>query len=156
MLRALAAALLAVWLAVPAAAADACVPGSVDLRDADGRVQFQVEVMSDAAGREKGLMFRESLPKFAGMLFVYEKPQPVAFWMRNTLIPLDMLFFDGSGRLVRVKSSAQPHDETPVVGGAGIRYVLEINAGLAEELGIDAGTELRSPAIDQGTAAWPC
>ena len=90
------------------------------------------------------------------MLFVYESPQPVAFWMRNTLIPLDMLFFDGTGRLTRIKENAQPHDETPVVGGDAVRYVLEINGGLAAELGIDLGAELRHPALDQSSAAWPC
>ena len=112
--------------------------------------------MDDAAERSRGLMFRESLPKFEGMLFVYETPQPVAFWMRNTLIPLDMLFFDGGGRLVRIKENAAPHDETPVVGGEAIRYVLEINGGLAAELGIDPGAEIRAPALDQAAAAWPC
>ncbi len=90
------------------------------------------------------------------MLFVYEEPQPVAFWMRNTLIPLDMLFFDGSGRLERIHSNAVPHDETPIPGGNDIRYVLEINGGLAESLGIDLGAEIRSPALDQAAAAWPC
>ena len=112
--------------------------------------------MDDAAERAQGLMHRESLPRFAGMLFVYESPQPVAFWMKNTLIPLDMLFFDGAGRLTRIKASAAPHDETPVVGGDAVRYVLEINGGLAAELGIDPGAELRHPALDQATAAWPC
>ena len=115
-----------------------------------------VEVMDDAGERAQGLMFRESLPRFSGMLFVYETPQPVAFWMRNTLIPLDMLFFDGAGRLTRIKSNAAPHDETPIVGGDDVRYVLEINGGLAAELGIDLGAELRHPALDQAAAAWPC
>jgi uncharacterized membrane protein (UPF0127 family) len=138
------------------AAAQDCGPGVLDLRDDDSTLQFRVEVMDDAAERARGLMFRESLPRFSAMLFVYEIPQPVAFWMRNTLIPLDMLFFDGAGELTRIKESAQPRDETPVVGGNAIRYVLEINGGLAAELGIEIGAELRHPALDQGTAAWPC
>ena len=148
--------LLAPFLALAAGVANAagCAPDQVDIRDADTTLRFKVEVRDDAAERAQGLMFRESLPKFSGMLFVYETPQPVAFWMKNTLIPLDMLFFDGEGRLVRVKSGAQPHDETPVVGGDSIQYVLEINAGLAAELGIDPGAELRHPAVTAGV--WRC
>jgi uncharacterized protein len=148
---------LGLLLLLPAlAAAQECAPGELDLRDADSAFRFQVEVMDDATERARGLMFRETLPKFSGMLFVYEEPQPVAFWMRNTLIPLDMLFFDGSGRLERIHSNAVPHDETPIPGGNDIRYVLEINGGLAESLGIDLGAKIRSPALDQAAAAWPC
>jgi uncharacterized membrane protein (UPF0127 family) len=147
----------ALALAVSAAAAqEVCDPASLDLRDPDGELRFSVEVVDDAAERAQGLMHRESLPRFGGMLFVYEAPQPVAFWMKNTLLPLDMLFFDGAGRLTRIKENAQPHDETAVVGGDAIRYVLEINAGLAAELGIDLGAELRHPALVQAAAAWPC
>jgi uncharacterized membrane protein (UPF0127 family) len=101
-------------------------------------------------------MFRESLPQFSGMLFVYETAQPVAFWMRNTLIPLDMLFFDPAGRLTGIHANARPLDETPIPGGGNVRFVLEINGGLAEELGVEPGAELRHPAIDQAQAAWPC
>ncbi len=151
-LRALA--LAAACLAPLAAAAADCAPGVVDLRDADTTLRFNVEVMDDAEERAQGLMFRESLPKFSGMLFVYDTPQPVAFWMKNTLIPLDMLFFDDAGRLVNVKRGARPHDETPVIGGENIRYVLEINGGLTDALGIDLGAEMRNPAVEHG--AWAC
>jgi uncharacterized membrane protein (UPF0127 family) len=144
---------LAAVLPVSAFAAD-CAPDHVDLRDGDSTVRFQVEVRDSEAERAEGLMNRESLPRFSGMLFVYDRPQPVAFWMRNTLIPLDMLFFDGEGRLTTVKSGALPHDETPVAGGDGIQYVLEINGGMAEELGIEPGAELRHPALTG--AAWAC
>jgi uncharacterized membrane protein (UPF0127 family) len=143
-------------LASAAAAQDACTPDTLDLRDGDDRLQFRVEVVDDEAERSRGLMHRESLPRFAGMLFVYDSPQPVAFWMRNTLIPLDMLFFDGAGRLTRIKENAVPHDETPIVGGDAIRYVLEINGGMAAELGIEPGAEIRHPALEQAAAGWPC
>lgn len=146
--------LTAAALAAGPALAAECAPDQVDLRDADTQLRFQVEVMDTAESREQGLMFRESLPKFSSMLFVYETPQPVAFWMKNTLIPLDMLFFNAEGRLERIKSNAQPHDETPVFGGNAIQYVLEINGGLAAELGIEPGAEIRHPALTG--AAWSC
>lgn len=146
---------LASLVALPfRAGAAECADNVADLRDPDTTLRFTVEVMETDEGRAKGLMYRESLPKFSGMLFVYDKAQPVAFWMRNTLIPLDMLFFDDQGKLARIKSNAQPLDETPVVGGDSIRYVLEINGGLAEALGIDLGAELRNPALEN--PAWAC
>jgi uncharacterized protein len=148
--------LLAACLAGGPAAADECAFGVADLRDSHATLRFSIEVADTEEERAKGLMFRESLPQFSGMLFVYDKPQPVAFWMRNTLIPLDMLFFDGAGRLVSVHPNARPHDETPIPGGADIRYVLEINGGLAASLGIEPGAVLRSPALDQDEAAWNC
>jgi uncharacterized membrane protein (UPF0127 family) len=148
---------LGVALLLPRLAlAATCAPGVLDLRDADSTLRFTVEIADDAGERAQGLMNRESMAKFAGMLFVYETPQPVAFWMRNTLIPLDMLFFDGSGRLERIKVNATPHDETPIPGGDDIRYVLEINGGLSQVLGIEPGAVIRSPALDQSLAAWPC
>ena len=153
--RFLVAATLALGLLAPSlASAATCAPDQLDLRDPDTSLRFHVEVMHTEADREKGLMFRETLPKFSGMLFAYETPQPVAFWMKNTLIPLDMLFFDAHGRLERIKSQAQPHDETPVFGGNDIQYVLEINGGLAATLGIEPGAEIRNPAITG--AAWSC
>lgn len=133
-----------------------CAEGVVDLRDGDLSARFQVEVRDTVAGRAEGLMNRESLPRNAGMLFVYPEAGPVSFWMRNTLIPLDMLFFDAAGRLQRIHENAVPLDETPIPGGMSIRYVLEINAGLAGMLDIEEGAELRSPATDQSLAAWPC
>lgn len=145
-----------ITLPVGAMAADTCNLGTLDLRDPDGTLRFQVEIVDDETERAQGLMFRKTLPKFGAMLFVYDEPQPVAFWMRNTLIPLDMLFFDGSGRLEHIHREAVPHDETPIPGGNDIRYVLEINGGLAEQLDIDLGAEIRHPSLDQAAAAWPC
>jgi uncharacterized membrane protein (UPF0127 family) len=150
------AAALALAFSAAAAAGQPCAPEVVDLRDGDSELRFRVEVADDAAERARGLMFRESMPRFSGMLFVYEQPQPVAFWMESTLIPLDMLFFDPAGVLTRVHPDARPLDRTPIPGGDGVRFVLEINGGLAAELGIAPGAELRHPAVDQAQAAWPC
>ena len=134
----------------------ACEDGRVDIRWGAGSAVFDVDVADDHAERSKGLMFVEEMPKRAGMLFVYERPQPVSFWMRNTLIPLDMLFFDANGVLKRVHSNAVPLDETPIPGGQDIQYVLEINGGLAQMFGIREGAELRHPALDQDIAEWSC
>jgi uncharacterized membrane protein (UPF0127 family) len=101
-------------------------------------------------------MFRESMPMSAGMLFVYEEPRRASFWMKNTLIPLDMIFADARGVVTRVHANAVPGDLTPVDGGDGVQFTLEINGGLAARMGIVEGAELRHPAIAQDTAAWPC
>ncbi|PZQ52287.1 MAG: hypothetical protein DI556_01105 [Rhodovulum sulfidophilum] len=153
---ALAALLIGLGAGSAAAADGVCDPTQVDIRDADGSARVTVEVVDTPATRERGLMFRESMPRYSGMLFVYEYPQPVYFWMENTLIPLDMLFFDASGRLERIHENAVPHDRTPIPGGQDIRFVLELNAGMAKTLDIEPGAELRHPAVDQAIAAWPC
>lgn len=149
--------LISVLLALsPMGAWAACAPDVVELRGPSGQQRFTVEVADDGAERAQGLMFRESMPSSAGMLFVYEEPQAVSFWMKNTLIPLDMIFADETGRVTRVHSNAIPGDTTPIQGGEGVRFVLEINGGLAARMGIAEGSELRHPAIAQGSAVWPC
>lgn len=140
----------------PALAEAACATDRVDLRWAGGSESFTVELADDPAERARGLMFRESLDPAAGMLFVYETPLRAQFWMKNTLIPLDMIFADAAGRVTRVHANAIPGDLTPIDGGEGVVYVLEINGGLAARLGIAPGAELRHPAIAAATAAWPC
>jgi uncharacterized protein len=146
----------ALLLAAPAAAEEVCAPGFADLRAGGSSYRFEVEVADDDAERARGLMHRESLGRFEGMLFVYDAPQPATFWMENTLIPLDMLFFDEAGRLARVHADAEPMSREVIFGGDEIRYVLEINGGLAETLGIAEGAEIRHPAIDGEAAVWPC
>lgn len=148
-------ALLALLL-LPGMVEAACRPDAVELRGPWGQARFAVEVADDAAERARGLMFRESLPRSSGMLFVYEGPQRATFWMKNTLIPLDMVFLDPEGRVLGVHAMARPGDETIIDGGPGVRAVLEINGGLAARLGIAAGSELRHPAFAEGPPAWPC
>ena len=106
--------------------------------------------------RAQGLMFRTELAPASGMLFVYDAPRSVQFWMKNTLIPLDMVFADASGTVTRVHEGAVPGDLTPIDGGPGVQFVLEINAGTAAKLGIGPGSVLRHPTIPAESAAWPC
>ena len=121
-----------------------------------GMARFAVEVADDGPERAQGLMFRERMAKSAGMLFVYQRPQRASFWMKNTLIPLDMIFVDPQGRVLAVHANAVPGDTTSIDGGTGVKLVLEINGGLAARMGIGPGAELRHPAIAQADAAWPC
>ena len=134
----------------------ACTPGSLDLRWPGGQAHFTVEVAADQAAREKGLMFREHMASSAGMIFVYQAPNHARFWMKNTLIPLDMIFADETGLVTVVHSDAVPQDLTPIDGGEGVMYVLEINGGLAKRIGIAAGAEMRFDLIDPSKALWSC
>lgn len=153
MLRAFA---LAALLPGAAWAEAACAPDRLDLRWEGGRESFAVELADDPEERARGLMFRKEMGQATGMLFVYDSPRQVSFWMKNTLIPLDMVFADATGTVTRVHSGAVPGDLTPIDGGPGVQFVLEINAGLAGKLGLAPGAVLRHPAIPVATAAWPC
>lgn len=148
------AALAALTAAGPAAAA--CTETSVEFRTERGQTQFTVEIADDPREITIGLMHRTSMPAKSGMLFVYPQPSSVAFWMRNTLIPLDMIFVGADGVVRKVHENAVPLDETPIPGGDDIQFVLEINGGMAAVLGIDAGDQMRHPAVDPALAAWPC
>lgn len=133
-----------------------CAPDRVDLRGDWGQARFSVEVVDTPETRAQGLMFRESLPRSAGMLFIYDAPTAPSFWMRNTLIPLDMLFIGPDGQVSHIHHNARPRDETPIPGGDNVLMVLEINGGTARAIGIDVGSALRHPRLDQAAALWPC
>ena len=133
----------------------ACREDNVKLRGPWGQARFSVEVADSVGERARGLMFREDMPKSRGMLFIYPRPSIVSFWMKNTLIPLDMLFLDDMGVVQRVHHRAIPGDLSHIPGGQGILAVLEINGGLAEAMGITAGTQMQHPAFGAG-AAWSC
>ena len=148
----------AVILTLAAQAADAfCAPDTVELRTTLGTVmRFSVELADDPAERELGLMNRDKMATSAGMLFAYPAPQHAYFWMKNTLIPLDLVFADAAGHVAHVHQNAKPLDETPIDGGPDVTYVLEINGGLAARLGLGEGAVMRSAVIDQAGAVWPC
>ena len=134
----------------------ACDPGVIDVRNENASARFTIEIADDPAEQAQGLMFVEELPQFSGMLFINEAPRRTAFWMKNTLIPLDMLFIDATGRVQTLHENATPLSEETIDGGEDILAVLEINGGLSKKLGIREGAEVRHPSFDAATAAWPC
>jgi hypothetical protein len=107
---------------------------------ADGRtLPVEVELATDEAQRARGLMFREKLGAEDGMLFLFDEEQPLAFWMRNTLIPLDMLFVRSDGTVLGIVENAVPRSETPRRVKGHSRYVLEVNGGWSARHGVKAG-----------------
>jgi len=102
---------------------------------------FFVELAKTSAEKSEGLMFRESLEDNEAMLFIYDSDGKYNFWMKNTLIPLDIIWIDLEGKIVYIEHDAQPcGDECKIIKPQKVaRFVLEINGGLAEELGIKLG-----------------
>lgn len=139
-----------------AVADETCRDDQVTLRGDWGEARFTVEVADDADERAQGLMYRESMARSAGMLFVYNRPRTVRFWMKNTLIPLDMLFADETGTVRYIHRMAEPESEDMIYGGNNIQFILEINGGMADALNIRKGSEMRHPDIPADKAAWPC
>ncbi|RAL21641.1 hypothetical protein DL240_12350 [Lujinxingia litoralis] len=107
------------------------------------RAQFYTELALTAAEQSRGLMYRPHMLDDWGMLFIYPTERTLSFWMKNTLIPLDMIFINDSGRVVGVVENAEPQTLTPRQVDAAARYVFEINGGLSAELGIGEGTWVR-------------
>jgi uncharacterized membrane protein (UPF0127 family) len=133
-----------------------CEAGKISVRGDFGSVKFSIEIADDHEERAVGLMNRTSMATLSGMLFIYDKPGNLTFWMRNTLIPLDMIFIKPNGTIAHIHSSAQPLDETPVSGGQGNLAVLEINGGLSAKLGISPGDAVQHPAFSDTNPFWPC
>jgi uncharacterized membrane protein (UPF0127 family) len=145
-----AAAMMVVLGILPAGCSQASEPQTlptelVTVETGTGEMRFVAEIADDGRERSIGLMHRTELPRDHAMLFQYERPSQISMWMRNTLIPLDMLFMDAGGEIVHIEHEAQPHDETPR-GPDGLAVaVLEIGGGLAEDLGIKEGMTVRHP-----------
>lgn len=149
-------ALCVLSIGASAATAAVCDPEKVELRWEGGKARFSVEIADTYEERGKGLMFREEMAKFSGMLFIYPEPSSVAFWMKNTLIPLDMIFLDATGVVKRIHENATPQSLETIPGGENILAVLEINGGLSRRLGIEVGAQMHNPAFDPAIAQWPC
>jgi uncharacterized membrane protein (UPF0127 family) len=110
-----------------------------------GRFEFQVELAVTPAERTRGLMFRESLADDHGMLFDFGVPQPVAMWMRNTYIPLDMLFVGADGRISQIAANAEPLSDKVIASNEPVRAVLELRGGITGEIGIKPGDRIIHP-----------
>ncbi|MGY3437051.1 MULTISPECIES: DUF192 domain-containing protein [unclassified Marinovum] len=121
-----------------------------------GKVNFGVAVADDFMEQSRGLMYVKDMADNQGMLFIYGETRKVSFWMKNTFIPLDMVFIDARGVVKKVHAKAVPHDTTSIPSDYPIRSVLEINGGLAARLGIRPGTVVRHAELPQTNAAWPC
>jgi uncharacterized membrane protein (UPF0127 family) len=114
------------------------------IHSANGEHRFTVEVAATPEQQEQGLMFYRSLAGDQGMIFPYDPPQSVSFWMKNTLIPLDIVFIRADGTIARI-THAKALDETPLPAGEPIALVLEIRGGRAAELGIREGDKVDWP-----------
>lgn len=112
---------------------------------AGGPHKFNVEVAATPAQLQQGLMFRQKLAPDAGMLFDFKAPTPATMWMKNTLIPLDMLFVDQQGRIINIQQRAVPGSLDTIAAAAPARAVIELNGGTASRLGIRPGDKVIFP-----------
>jgi uncharacterized membrane protein (UPF0127 family) len=133
----------------PGTSAAEAAPALVSVAAGDGRsVPFRVEIARTEPEREQGLMYREHLAPDAGMLFIFERPGPLTFWMKNTFIPLDMIFIGADRRVVGIVENAEPRTLTARRVPGLSRYVLEINGGLSAKLGIQTGSAVAFNGVD--------
>jgi|TARA_R110000868_G_scaffold181535_1_gene422445 uncharacterized membrane protein (UPF0127 family) len=126
----------------PEVAAQKLYPLAIILQSGAPNVEITVERAFTRAEQEKGLMGRESMPEDHGMIFTYAQPQRTYFWMKNTLIPLDMIFVDSDNNIIHVHKGAKPHDLTPIPSGGIVRSAIEVNAGIVDKFGISVGDKI--------------
>ena len=142
--------------AIPFSLGADCKDHLVEIKGEWGKARFKVEIADTPILHQKGLMGREILGVSQGMLFVFERPGPASFWMKDTLIPLDMLFIDETGVISIINHQAEPLSTRTFFGGNNVSFVLEINGGLAQKLGISEGDIIRHPRISSDLAVWTC
>jgi uncharacterized protein len=116
---------------------------NVEIVTSDGTHRFSVEVMRTPEQLAQGLMYRRYMPEDRGMLFDFKIEQPVQFWMKNTYLPLDMLFISKAGKIVSIKENAEPLSEKLIPSGAPVSAVLELNAGTAARIHAKPGDTVR-------------
>ncbi|MDJ0448003.1 DUF192 domain-containing protein [Methylocystis sp. JR02] len=112
-----------------------------------GAHEFQVELADKPSERSKGLMYRKSMPQNQGMLFDFHVEGPVMMWMKNTYIPLDMIFLSRQGVVTRVAANTVPMSEEVISSDGPAYAVIELNAGVADKIGLKAGDQIRHRAF---------
>jgi uncharacterized membrane protein (UPF0127 family) len=122
---------------------------TLEIATSDGVHSFSVEVMANDADRAKGLMFRRELPDGQGMLFDFAREQDIAMWMKNTYIPLDMIFIRGDGTIRRIAENTTPLSETTIPSGGPVRGVLEVIGGTSRKFGIKPGDRVAHPIFSR-------
>jgi uncharacterized protein len=126
------------------AEAEAAKSAVVTITAGTAQHRFRVEVARTPEEQRQGLMFRTELPADGGMIFPFSKPRIASFWMKNTLIPLDIIFIRADGTIDRIAENTIPESLEPVVSGGDVAAVLELAGGTAVRLGID----------DRATVRW--
>ena len=137
--------LLALPLVGPAGRLAAQQLQALEIASKNGVHIFGVEMAVTPEEQAKGLMFRRQLPEGQGMLFDFHREQPTSFWMKNTYVPLDMIFIRADGRILRIAENTVPLSETLVPSGGPVLAVLEVVAGTAKKLGIAPGDRVAHP-----------
>jgi hypothetical protein len=143
------------WIALPGSAGPAMAQEpqlglpveDLVIQSGDKEHRFEAEVASTDKQRSKGLMFRKEMPEQRGMLFLFEGEGDRYFWMKNTPLPLDIIFIDASGAIVSIADNTTPFSEDVIPSLGPAKFVFEINAGLAEKLEISAGDAVISPSL---------
>ncbi|MEZ5786862.1 MAG: DUF192 domain-containing protein [Xanthobacteraceae bacterium] len=121
----------------------------LEIATRNGVQVFSVEVVNKDEDRARGLMFRRELPERHGMLFDFDDEENVSMWMRNTYIPLDMIFIKGDGKILRIAENTQPLSERIIPSGGPVRAVLEIAGGTSKKLGIAPGDRVGHPIFSR-------
>jgi len=117
---------------------------TISIITVQGPQTFHVEVMETPEQHERGLMFRRSMPADSGMLFNFHDPQPVTMWMKNTYIPLDMIFTDQTGKITWIAENAEPLSEALIPSHGPVYAVLEVNAGVVARFKIKIGDAMKA------------
>jgi len=117
----------------------------LDIVTSTGVHHFEVEIAADDKSREQGLMFRKFLPEDRGMLFEFDRVEPLGFWMHNTYISLDIIFIGADGVVRHIADHAEPLSDALIPSGAPCKAVLEVSAGTAARIGLQVGDEVQHP-----------